>query len=108
MQGMQGVSTLPQDSPSVVGHQRQSSSPNNNIVLPPKPLNIPTHPASFRQQPPLPLKKPPMPSPPSNTTRMDPDVSTLILFTKIIFNFLLYHPITIAHKIYTFGIMLGF
>ncbi|XP_037044891.1 serine/threonine-protein kinase N isoform X4 [Bradysia coprophila] len=59
--GMQGVSTLPPDSP--VANNQQS--PNNNVVLPPKPLNL--QPTSFRQ------KKPPMPSPPQ-TSRMDPEV----------------------------------
>lgn len=67
--GMQGVSSLPPDSP--VANNQQS--PNNNVVLPPKPLNL--QPTSFRQ------KKPPMPSPPQSG-RMDPEVSSfdVILF----------------------------
>lgn len=64
---MQGVGTLPPDSPITNNQQ----SPNNNVVLPPKP-QILTQPTSFRQ------KKPPMPSPPS-TNRMDPEVSTCFL-----------------------------
>ncbi|KAG4077410.1 hypothetical protein HA402_002837 [Bradysia odoriphaga] len=63
--GMQGVSTLPPDSP--VANNQQS--PNNNVVLPPKPLNI--QPTSFRQ------KKPPMPSPPQ-TSRMDPELQSAL------------------------------
>lgn len=71
--GMQGVSTLPPDSPPSANR-----SPNNNMALPPKPLHLVTQPSSFRQ------KKPPMPSPPLPPTtlppplpasRMDPEVS---------------------------------
>lgn len=83
---MQGISTLPPDSPSV--HQQPSPSPNNNVVLPPKPQHMPPvvpHPSSFRQQ-----KKPPMPSPPlplpqqqqQQTSRIDSDVSTKQLLYK--------------------------
>lgn len=67
---MQGVGSLPPESPTTNSQQ----SPNNNVVLPPKPQHLP-HPTSFRQ------KKPPMPSPPP-TTRMDPEVSK---FTRILF-----------------------
>lgn len=63
---MQGVGTLPPDSPTTNNQQ----SPNNNVVLPPKPLNL-SQPASFRQ------KKPPMPSPPQ-TGRMDAEVSACL------------------------------
>lgn len=69
---MQGVGTLPPDSPTTNNQQ----SPNNNVVLPPKPLNL-SQPTSFRQ------KKPPMPSPPQSS-RMDPEVSTYCVLLKII------------------------
>lgn len=73
---MQGVGTLPPDSPTTNNQQ----SPNNNVVLPPKP-QILTQPTSFRQ------KKPPMPSPPPSN-RMDPEVSFCLesyLFTNLLF-----------------------
>lgn len=70
--GMQGVSSLPPESPTANNQQ----SPTNNVPLPPKPLNLiqPTN----RQ------KKPPMPSPPQSS-RMDPEVSTIFMLKLHIF-----------------------
>lgn len=92
--GMQGVSTLPPDSPPTSG--RCPTSPNNNVALPPKPLHLVTQPSSFRQ------KKPPMPSPPLPPTtqpppppasRMDPEVCEAHL--------LMFDPYFFLHKLHT-------
>lgn len=85
--GMQGVSTLPPDSPPPPSSVNRS--PNNNMVLPPKPLHLVTQPSSFRQ------KKPPMPSPPLPPTtqpppvpvsRMDSDVSLFLFVFLFLFH----------------------
>lgn len=84
---MQGVTSLPPDSPMM----RQSSLPGTTAMggsLPPKPTHYasaPVHPLSFRQQQlqqQNQTKKAPMPSPPSSSSapggRLYPDVSRIL------------------------------
>ena len=96
---MHGIAALPPDSPLAQSRQH-SAAPNNNIVLPPKPVQAIPHPLSFRQQQPSAQpKKPPMPSPPAS--RMDSDVSLIKSFT-------LFFTLIILGSSYTFFVNIFF